>query len=85
MKLSGVIKFSDEPSPHRDAHPFIRALLDAFTAERCMWASDWPYLRAPARVDYGVLLADIAALLPDPQTRRRVLWDTPAALFGFAS
>lgn len=85
VKLSGLIKFSDEPSPHRDAWPFVHALLDAFTPERCMWASDWPYLRAPARVDYGVLLADIETLLPDPQTRRQVLWGTPAALFGFAS
>ena len=85
VKLSGLIKFSDEPPPHRDARPYVRALLDAYTPARCMWASDWPYLRAPARVDYGVVLADIATLLPDPQTRRQVLWDTPAALFGFAS
>jgi predicted TIM-barrel fold metal-dependent hydrolase len=85
VKLSGLIKFSDEPSPHRDAWPFVHALLDAFTPERCMWASDWPYLRAPARVDYGVVLADFGALLPDPHKRRQVLWDTPAALFGFAS
>ena len=84
VKLSGLIKFSDERPPHRDAWPFVRALLDAFTPARCMWASDWPYLRAPAHVDYGGLLADVAVLLPDPQTRRQVLWNTPAALFGFA-
>jgi len=85
MKLSGLIKFSGAPSPHRDAWPFVHALLEAFTPERCMWASDWPYLRAPAHVDYGVLLADVARMLPDARTRRQVLIDTPAALFGFAS
>ena len=85
VKLSGLIKFSDQPSPHRDAWPFVHALLDAFTPERCMWASDWPYLRAPAHVDYGTLLADAMLILPDARTRRQVLFDTPAALFGFAS
>ena len=85
VKLSGLIKFSDEPPPHPDAWPFVHALLDAFTPERCMWASDWPYLRAPAHVDYGTLLADIARILPDPRTRRQVLYDTPVSLFGFAS
>jgi len=85
VKLSGLIKFSDERPPHRDAAPFLRALLDAFTPARCMWASDWPYLRAPAHVDYGALLADAGTLLPDPKIRRQVLWNTPAALFGFTS
>ncbi len=48
-----------------------------------MWASDWPYLRAPGRMDYGVLLKHVERVLPDPAQRRRVLWDTPNALFGF--
>ena len=56
VKLSGLVKFSREPSPHHDAWPFVQALVEAFTLDRCLWASDWPYLRAPARVDYGVLL-----------------------------
>ena len=85
VKLSGLIKFSDEPSPHRDAWPFVHALLDAFTPERCMWASDWPYLRAPARVDYGVLLHLVRRLFPEASDRRKLLWDTPCELFGFAS
>jgi predicted TIM-barrel fold metal-dependent hydrolase len=85
VKISGLIKFSDERPPHRDAWPYVDALLAAFTPERCMWASDWPYLRAPAHVDYGSLLMDIAMLLPDARTRHQVLWKTPAALFGFAA
>ena len=84
VKLSGYVKFSQQPAPYRDTWPFIEALVDAFTLERCLWASDWPYLRAPARVDYGVLLAFVPTLFPDPIDRRRLLWDTPNALFGFA-
>lgn len=85
VKLSGVIKFSREPFPHADAQPFVAALIDAFTLDRCLWASDWPYLRAPVRVDYGVLLALVMRMLPDAAQRRRVLWDTPAALLRFAA
>jgi predicted TIM-barrel fold metal-dependent hydrolase len=83
VKLSGLVKFSRTPSPHRDAWPFVTALMDAFGVERCLWASDWPYLRAPTRVDYGVQLDLACALFPDASQRRAVMWDTPRALFGF--
>jgi predicted TIM-barrel fold metal-dependent hydrolase len=84
VKLSGVAKFSREKYPFADAKPYFDALLDAFTPDGCMWASDWPHLRAPGRMDYGVLLKHIEHVLPDPAQRRRVLWDTPNGLFGFA-
>jgi len=83
VKISGIVKFSREPFPHDDARPYIDALIDAFTPDACMWASDWPYLRAPGRVDYGVLLALVLRLFPDAAQRRRVLWETPNALFRF--
>jgi len=85
VKLSGFAKFSREPPPHRDMWPFVRALVDAFSLEHCMWASDWPHLRAPSRVDYGVLLALALTLFPNASDRRKVLWDTPRKLFGFES
>jgi predicted TIM-barrel fold metal-dependent hydrolase len=84
VKLSGYVKFSREPVPHEDAWPFVRALVDAFTPARCLWGSDWPYLRAPGRVDYGVGLALALELFPDTSVRRKLLWDTPRELFGFA-
>lgn len=85
VKLSGLVKFSALPSPHEDAWPFVAALIEAFTLDRCLWASDWPYLRAPARVDYGVLLKLALELYPNAADRRKLMWDTPRALFGFAA
>ena len=85
VKLSGLVKFSQMPSPHEDAWPFVQALVEAFTLDRCLWASDWPYLRAPARVDYGVLLNVLLQLFPDATDRQRLLWDTPRELLGFGS
>jgi predicted TIM-barrel fold metal-dependent hydrolase len=84
VKLSGFVKFSREPAPHEDTWPFVRALVDAFTPDRCLWASDWPYLRAPSRVDYGVGLALTVAIFSDASVRRKLMWDTPRQLFGFA-
>jgi predicted TIM-barrel fold metal-dependent hydrolase len=84
IKLSGLVKFSDRPPPHEDTWPFLHALLDAFGPDRCVWGSDWPFLRAPVRIDYGPLLALVGELVPDRQDRRRILWDTPRREFGFA-
>ncbi len=63
VKLSGYAKFSQQPYPFNDCLPFVRALVDAFTLDHCLWASDWPYLRATERQDYGPLTALVAALV----------------------
>lgn len=83
VKLSGLVKFSHDAAPHEDAWPYLRALVDAFSLEHCLWASDWPYLRAPSRVDYGVQLDSTRALFPDAADRRTLQWETPKRLFGF--
>jgi predicted TIM-barrel fold metal-dependent hydrolase len=83
VKLSGLIKFSQRPPPHEDVWPFVRALVEAFGPDHCVWASDWPFLRAPLRLDYGPLLAVFDELVPDSAARRTILWDTPCREFGF--
>jgi predicted TIM-barrel fold metal-dependent hydrolase len=85
IKLSGWYKFSQLPYPHPDVWPFIRALVDAFTLDACVWGSDWPFLRATQRPDYGPLLTLVEMLFPDPADRRRLFWKTPHRLFGFRS
>lgn len=83
VKLSGYAKFSKEVFPHSDIWPYIRALVDAFTLDACVWGSDWPFLRAPERIDYGTLLKLIEQLFPDDGDRRKLMSETPCALFGF--
>ncbi|QPF90388.1 amidohydrolase family protein [Bradyrhizobium commune] len=83
IKLSGYYKFSQQPHPYEDAWPFIAALVDAFTLDRCVWGSDYPFLRATGRLDYGPLLAVLTKLFPDPGDQQRLLWRTPARLLGF--
>jgi predicted TIM-barrel fold metal-dependent hydrolase len=83
VKLSGYAKFSRRPYPFDDTWPFVRAIVDAFTLDRCLWASDWPYLRAPQRQDYGPLVELAEVLFPNPAERRTLFCDTPRRLFGF--
>jgi predicted TIM-barrel fold metal-dependent hydrolase len=83
VKLSGFVKYSLEPSPHDDVRPFLDALVGAYGLERCLWASDWPYLRAPARVDYGVQLGVAQRLFPDASERRAFMFDNAKRLFAF--
>lgn len=47
-------------------------------------SSDWPFLRAAERIDYGPLLKLIEHLVPAPTDRSKLLWHTPNRLFGFA-
>ena len=82
VKLSGYYKFSQQPHPYEDAWPFIAALVEAFTLDRCVWGSDYPFLRAPERLDYGPMLAVLTKLFPDASDQHRLLWRTPARLLG---
>ena len=83
VKISGYLKFARRPYPFEDCWPFVRAIVDAFTLDRCMWASDWPFLRASARQDYGPLVQLAGQLFPDANDRRKLFWDTPNRLFNF--
>ena len=83
VKLSGPFRSSRTGYPFRDIDPYIAACLDAFTTARCVWGSDWPFVRMDERVDYGPPMSCLERWLPDEADRRRVLWETPSGLFGF--
>ena len=84
VKLSGYAKFSAQPFPWADTHAYAHALLDAFGPERCLWATDWPFLRAPERIDLGPLQSLALQLMPDEAVRQQVLWHTPQRLLQLA-
>ncbi|BFG79588.1 amidohydrolase family protein [Paraburkholderia terrae] len=83
VKLSGWQKYSRTAYPYEDAWPYAHALLGAFGPQRCVWGSDWPFLRAPERLDYGPLLTLFEQIVPDAETRHQIQWETPRRLFGF--
>lgn len=84
VKISGYSKYAQVPYPFEDCWPYVRAIVSAFGIGHCLWASDWPFLRAAERQDYGPLVELAGRLFPDAEQRRALFWDTPNRLFGFA-
>lgn len=84
VKLSGMQKFAAADALHAQSHAYVQALIEAFGPNACVWGSDWPFIRQHSRIDYGPLLKLAERLMPDPQLRREIMWDTPRRLFGFA-
>ena len=83
VKLSGFQKLSSEGWPFDGVRPYVEALIEAYSLDNCLWASDWPFLKAQERVDVGPLLRWFEKLLPDAQDRRRLFWDTPCRVLRF--
>lgn len=85
MKLSGpYITSRLGPPGYADAGEVAAALARA-APERVLWGSDWPHPSEPAgaKPDDAGLLDLLRAWLPAAESRRRVLVDNPAALYGF--
>ncbi|MBV9785427.1 MAG: amidohydrolase family protein [Acidisphaera sp.] len=69
--------------PYADMQPQIRALIEA-APERCVWGTDWPHPSLERDMpDDGVLFDLLGEWMPEAATRRRILVDNPAALYGF--
>ncbi|MEC9381002.1 MAG: amidohydrolase family protein [Candidatus Latescibacterota bacterium] len=89
VKISDVKGASEEDFPFRDRHVYVKALVDTFGADRCLWGTGYP---AHHRVKHGWLsLADELRLvregfdfLGDAQ-RDRILGGTAAEVWGLAS
>lgn len=81
VKLS-VCRVSKEPWPHVDARAFHEAFVEA-TAIRCVWGSDWPYVRMSPAPDAGHLLDLLHDWTPHALTLQHILIDNPARLYGF--
>lgn len=82
VKLSGQYAFSDEPYPYRDLRRRHETLVRELGADRCLWATDFPWIRA--NPGYGKLTRVLDELLPELDdadraqimggTARRMIW-----------
>ena len=85
VKLSAPYETSKTGAPkYEDVSRLARALVQ-HAAERMLWASNWPHPsepidRKPDDADMIDLLLDWA---PDAGSRKQILVDNPAQLFGF--
>jgi predicted TIM-barrel fold metal-dependent hydrolase len=95
VKISGAYRSSKLGPDYPDVAPLARALIAA-NAERIVWGSDWPHpdsVTPPGKqvtevtplfqIDDGRLLNQLPAWAPDAATRKKILVDNPARLYGF--
>ena len=75
---------SEKEPDFADATPMAQALVAA-NPDRIVWGTDWPHPNVDKHMpDDGQLVDLIAEIAPNETTRRRMLVDNPAKLFGFA-
>jgi len=86
VKLAAPYETSKIGGPlYSDVGALAKALVKA-APERMLWASNWPHPAQPPRVpmpDEADLLDLLLDWAPDDKTRRRILVDNPASVYGF--
>jgi D-galactarolactone isomerase len=87
VKLSAPYEVSKTGAPQYDDVGRLARALVKHAPERMLWASNWPHPSAPknAMPDDADLLDLLLEWAPDDATRRKILVDNPAALYGFTS
>lgn len=83
IKLSGLQKLTSEGWPFASVRPYVEALIETYSLDQCIWASDWPFLKAEERLDVGPLLRWFENLVPKASDRRRLFWQTPCRVLKF--
>ena len=84
VKLSGAYMMAKPPA-YAEADRVWRAPMSRHAPERMVWGSDWPHPTEADKPDDAVLFDLLAEWAPDAATRRRILVDNPAALYGFSN
>ena len=97
VKISGAYRVSKQAPDFADAAPLARALIAA-NPERIVWGTDWPHPNSEAMPGYGAmdvrpftqiddarLLNQLPVWAPDAATRKKILVENPARLYGFSS
>jgi predicted TIM-barrel fold metal-dependent hydrolase len=83
VKLSGpYLDTKVGPPSFPDVSRVAKELIRRFP-ERLLWGSDWPHSTAKIPINDDELLELFACWVPDPDMRRHILVDNPAAIYGF--
>jgi D-galactarolactone isomerase len=85
VKLSAPYETSKTGAPHYEDVSRLARALAKHAPERMLWASNWPHPSAPKDKlpDDADLIDLLLDWVGDETTRRRILADNPAELYGF--
>lgn len=83
VKLSAPYETSKVGPPRYDDVSKLARALVAAAPHRCVWASNWPHPGRSDAPDTAGMLDLLLHWADDDETRRRILVDNPARLYGF--
>lgn len=84
VKLTGPYRISLNEMPYPEVTSLAHVLLET-APERIVWGTDWPHVMVKSAMpNDGDLCDRLLDWTPDEATRRKVLVDNPARLYGFA-
>jgi D-galactarolactone isomerase len=85
VKLSAPYEVSRVGPPHYDDVGALAKVLVGIAPERMVWATNWPHpmKHGPEKPDDAVLLDLLFDWVADDATRKKVLVDNPAKLYGY--
>lgn len=86
VKLSAPYEVSKVGPPNYDDVGALAKVLVRTAPDRMLWATNWPHptpVTASPKPDDALLLDMLLDWIPDEATRRKVLVDNPAQLYGF--
>jgi predicted TIM-barrel fold metal-dependent hydrolase len=81
-KLTWLVAGSDQGDPFADTSPLLRAVIDAYGPDRCVWGSDFPCEYYTPQVTYSQTLAHFRQTLHLSDTEQEaILSATPGRLW----
>ena len=81
-KLTWLVESSDQAYPFADTHALLRAVIDAYGPERCIWGSDFPLELWTPKATYGQHLQVFREQLGlSAAALEHILWRTPGRLY----
>ncbi len=81
-KLTYLVAGSDQPHPFADTYPLIKAVIDAYGPDRCVWGSDFPCEYYTPQVTYAQHLELFSQTLNLSDTElETILSTTPGRLW----
>jgi 2-pyrone-4,6-dicarboxylate lactonase len=83
VKFTGVYRISKRPD-YADIAPLAQAFVRN-NPDRIVWGTDWPFLSHLDAVTYPQVIELFESWVTDTATRRKILVENPAKLFGFAA
>jgi predicted TIM-barrel fold metal-dependent hydrolase len=94
VKISAPYRASTDAPDYPDVAPLAKALISS-NPQRILWGSDWPHPGTPVpgrstaeitpffQIDDGHVLNLLPTWVPDAATRKTILVENPAGLYGF--